>query len=558
MAVVIGTGVIPMAEGLEPTLHEDGLRAVWVCFRDKPAADGTSVEWPAWDELQVDAATDRPLNTAYIQHIQHYGIIVRTQSKWLNAITAEVTERQIRWLEEQPFVTRVQSVRHLVRPPASVTAPEVDDGAKITAQDIDYGASFQQLSSIKVTVLHQLGFRGNGIRIGILDSGFNFQEHPAFAELRVLATRDFINGDDVVSDQTAQPVTGDETGTKQNWHGTRVLSLLAAQANGIMVGAAPEAEYILAKVEDLVDELPVEEDRWIAGLEWADSLGAQVINSSLGYTIWDDGSGYTYSDLDGHTAPASIVAGLAAQRGIVVVNAAGNDGDNSWNYVSVPADAEDVITVGSVNVFDLEIDRSSSRGPTPDGRIKPDVVAPGADVVVAHVGGGYGRGRGTSLATPLVAGTCALLLEVNPGWSPFDVAQALRETAQDLGDAGPDTTYGFGLVNAEVASRLSVNIPEVSAGRTPFPNPLKFSVTGGTLYFPLALSAQDVVAVQIYELSGNKVAELSGRRLEAGYYAGPEGALRWSVPPHLSSGFYIYRISANTFSSTGKFALIRE
>ena len=148
MAVLVGTGGSPMASGLEPGVHEDGHRAVWVCFRDKPAADGTSVEWPAWDELRADTATDRPLNADYVEHIQHHGIIVQTQSKWLNAITAEVTERQIRWLEKQPFVTRVQPVRHLVRPPAPVTAPEFVEGAKITAQDIDYGASFQQLSSI--------------------------------------------------------------------------------------------------------------------------------------------------------------------------------------------------------------------------------------------------------------------------------------------------------------------------------------------------------------------------------------------------------------------------
>ncbi len=561
LGVFVGDPNVPLVAESFPDSSVDGSghTTLWVCLRDKPANNGAAVEWPAWSELRANADTDRPLNASYIERIRHHGIAVRVQSRWLNAVSVEATGQQMRWLQKQPFVARLRPVARMVAPRASTVRLETGGGGKRQnrTQDIDYGDSFQQLSSIGVTVLHGLGYLGAGVRVGVLDSGFNFHEHPAFAELRVIATRDFINGDDIVWDETAQSETGDETTSDQNGHGTRVLSLMAAQADGIMIGAAPDAEYILAKVEDLVDELPVEEDRWIAGLEWADSLGAQVINSSLGYTTWDDGSGYTYSELDGQTAPTSIVAGLAAQRGIVIVNAAGNDGDKAWRYVSVPADAEDVITVGSVSVFDLEIASSSSRGPTPDGRIKPDLVAPGADVVVAHAGGGYGRARGTSLATPLVAGTCALLLQIHPEWSPGEMAQELRETARDLGEAGADTAYGFGLVNAEAASGLNVTIPDESAGKTPFPNPLRFSATGGTLFFPLALSVQDEVAVHIYELSGNKIAELPRRRLEAGDYSGPERALRWSVPGQLNSGLYIYRVVAGTFSHTGKFALIR-
>ena len=557
MAVLVGyCPSYPLPAESSPQSNANGHTAMWVCLRDKPAVDGAGgVEWPAWSELEADVQTDRPLNVTYIERIRRHGIVVRTQSRWLNAVSVDATGQQMRWLRQQPFVTQVHPVARMARPRASTVRSESGGGKLL--QNTDYGNSFQQLFSIGVTVLHGLGFRGDGVRVGVLDSGFNVQQHPAFAQLRVLEPRDFINGDDIVWDETEQPETGDETRSDQNGHGTRVLSLLAAQADGIMSGAAPEAEYILAKVEDIVEELPIEEDRWIAALEWADSLGAQVINSSVGYTTWADGSGYTYSQLDGQTAPASIVAGLAAQRGIVVVNAAGNDGDNAWRYINVPADAEDVITVGSVSVFDLEIDTSSSRGPTPDGRIKPDLVAPGADVVIAYAAAGYGRARGTSLATPLVAGTCALLLQLHPDWNPFEVATELRDTARDLGESGPDTAYGFGLVDAVAASGLNITIPEVSAGRTPFPNPLRFSANGGTLYFPLLLSVPDEVAVHIYELSGNKVAQLPRRRLAAGDYSGSERALRWSVPVQLNSGLYIYRVMAGTFSHTGKFALIR-
>ena len=562
LALAIGLAIPlaapPVAE-IDADTGLNGQRVMWVFLRDKPAA-GRSGE---------GESIDAPLDPAYLERIHRRGIALREHSRWLNAVSVEATDGQTRWLRAQPFVKEVKPVARLARPRAGLTEPGRAGSPKQYAgerQD-DYGPSFQQLSSIGVTVLHGRGYRGLGVRIGLLDSGFNFREHPAFADLRVVATRDFVNDDDIVWDETAQSQTGDETISDQNGHGTRVLSLLAAQAPGFMIGAAPEADYILAKVEDIGEELPVEEDRWIAGVEWAVGQGARVINSSLGYTTWDDGSGYTYPDLDGRTAAASIVAGMAVEQGTVIVSAAGNEGNTPWRYINVPADAEEVITVGSVGVFSLELDPSSSRGPTPDGRIKPDVVAPGAGVVVATADGSYARPSGTSLATPLVAGTCALLLQIHPEWDPGEVAAALRLTARDLGEAGADTAYGWGLVDAVAASGLEVDVPTVSAGRAPFPNPLMLSSAGGTVCFPLELSRRDEVAVHIYELSGNKVAELS-RQMEAGAFTDLEAGcecesecaralLRWPVPGRLNSGLYIYRVQAETFSHTGKLALIR-
>ena len=545
---------------------------MWVYLLDKPV-DDSRVVWALqdsrWTAASMDAPLDAPLDPAYLEHIRDHGIAIRERSRWLNAVSVEATGAQAQWLREQPFVTRVSAVARLARPRVEAR-PGVGSGKSHASEtDLDYGDSFQQLASIGVTVLHGQGYRGSGVRIGLLDSGFNFREHPAFADVRVLATRDFINDDDIVWDESEQPETGDETGSDQNGHGTRVLSLLAAQAPGFLIGAAPEADYILAKVEDIENELPAEEDRWIAGVEWAVDQGAQVINSSLGYTTWDDGSGYTYADLDGQTAPASIIARWAVERGTIVVSAAGNDGNRPWRYINVPADAEEVITVGSVGVFSLELDPSSSRGPTPDGRTKPDVVAPGAGVVVATGTGSYARPSGTSMAAPLVAGACALLLQVHPEWGPREVALALRQTARDLGEAGADTAYGWGLVDAEAASGLNVAIPVASAGHDPFPNPVRFSSAGGTVCFPLELARADEVALHVYELSGNKVAEMR-RRMEKGYHPDPDRdtgcecelecadtLLRWAVPARLNSGMYIYRVQAQTFSHTGKLALIR-
>ena len=353
----------------------------------------------------------------------------------------------------------------------------------------------------------------------------------------------------MVSNQTGQPVTGNEKISDQNIHGAQVLSLLAAHDPGRLVGVAPEAEYILAKTEDNGSEWPVEEDRWIAGLEWADSLDVDVVNSSLGYTTWDDGSGYTYEDLDGATALTTRAARIAAGKGIVVVASAGNEGNQSWRYVTVPADAPGVIAVGAVDRRG-EIAGFSSRGPTADGRIKPDVVAPGVSVVVADIrGGDYTRKNGTSFSAPLVSGVCALLLQVHPTWGPEQVLTELRDTATDLGIAGEDTAYGWGLVNALQASGLEVEQPDLSLAGMPFPNP----ATTAVVHFPLQLAARDEVALRIFDLAGGLVHEENFPLAE-----GAGQALRWEIPRRVADGLYFYRLKASTFTRSGKIAVVRR
>ncbi|MBT4496236.1 MAG: S8 family serine peptidase, partial [Gemmatimonadetes bacterium] len=406
--------------------------------------------------------------------------------------------------------------------------------------------------------LHSLGYDGDGVRIAIIDNGFHYV-HDSFAQLEVVAERDFVNGDDVVLDEPDQPVTGDETRSVQNIHGAQVLSLLAGYEPGRFIGVAPRAEYILAKTEDNRIELPIEEDRWIAGLEWADSLGADVVNSSLGYNLWDDGSGYTYEDLDGATALTSIAAELAVRRGIVVVVAAGNEGDNSWRYVTAPADAPGVISVGSVDVptpgvREPLLAASSSRGPTADGRIKPDVVAPGQWVVAADIrGGDYVRVNGTSFASPMVGGVCALLLQAHPTWSPAEVREALQQSATDLGEAGPDTAYGWGMVDALGASGLQLQRPESLLAGNPFPNP----ASGEAIHFPLVLNDREDVELRIFDLAGGLVAAVE-RSLVAGDYTAPGRALRWEIPRELADGLYFYLMQTSSLSRSGKFALVRQ
>ena len=546
---------------------------LWVFFRDKPdRGTGGRVTWGEPEQLRNDRHLDQPLDPSYLAQVEAAGFRVRTRSRWINAVTLSATGEEAQRLRGLSFVREVRPVRRRRRSPMpegtpmSVAAPS----AKLLAPQEDYGPSFEQVARVRGTVLHNLGFRGEGVTIALLDAGFNHREQRALAHLRVKAAWDFVNGDDDVSDQAGQPVTGDEAVNGQNLHGTRVLSVLAGFDPGHLIGVAPEAEFILAKTEDTTSELPVEEDRWIAGLEWADSLGADIVNSSIGYNTWDDGSGYAYEDLDGQTALTTVAAELAVARGIVIVAAAGNEANTPWQYVTAPADGRGVITVGAISLTGSNIAAFSSHGPTADNRIKPDVVAPGQSVVVASGRSAsedlrdsfavseYTRLSGTSFATPLVSGVSALLLQIHPDWGPREVADALRQSAIDLGEAGPDTLYGWGLVDAAAASGLDLEKPEESVAGAPFPNPaLVGGAAGSVVYFPFQLSASGEVSVRIFSLSGTLVAEAVNQSLEAGDYRSRERAPRWEVPDRLDGGIYIYRLESAAFTRTGKIAVIR-
>ena len=396
------------------------------------------------------------------------------------------------------------------------------------------------------------------MRVALLDNGFHYAGHAAFASIRVVAQRDFVNDDEVVADEADQPVTGDERSSSQNLHGAEVLSLMAGYHPDHFVGVAPDAEYILAKTEIDDTEMPAEEDRWIAGLEWADSLGAQVVNSSLGYNRWDDGTGYTPAELDGKTALTSVATTLAVRRGIVVVVSAGNEANRDWYYITIPADADGAIAVGAVDVPGSgdgtpQIASFSSRGPTADGRIKPDVVAPGIGVAAADLrGGGYRLRGGTSFAAPLVSGVCALLLQIHPEWGPDQVLEALRSTALDLGAAGPDTVYGWGQINALAASGLDEELPSEDRLLAPFPNPAR----DGVVHFPVQLAERGRVELSVFDVAGQLV--FTERwNLWPGSHNRPGRAPRWMPSRAVANGIYFYQLRSPNRSHLGKIALVR-
>jgi len=468
---------------------------------------------------------------------------VRTVSRWFNAVTVDATPGSVDDLKGLPFVRAVEPVASFSR---TVGPAQPSLAAPMRPEALSYGNSFDQISMVGVKGLHDLGYFGEGVMVGILDSGFDGLDHAAFDSLRVANSWDFIDRDD--------DITGDD-------HGTEVLAIMGGIDHGSLIGQAPHATYILARTEDRDTELRVEEDYWIAGIEWADSLGADIVNSSLGYNEFDDGFSYSYSDMDGRTARTTIAADLAVDRGISVITSAGNEGDNEWYYITSPADGFGVIAVGSVD-RDKFVSTFSSRGPTYDGRVKPDFVALGEPVwtVDASSSSSYRFVQGTSFAAPSVSGAVALLLEVHPEWSPETVADSLRAYATSI---APDSLAGYGVIDAYASSGLKVE-DSVSDGFVvydPYPQPIEFTDAANRLYFPMDVPDKALLKITIYNFAGENVRSFGGD-IEPGSLRERGSAPSWDGTNHtgddVSPGVYFYSIELAGYGThTGKIAVMR-
>ncbi len=393
---------------------------------------------------------DLPLNPAYLRAATNRGGKLRHISKWLNAASFEIPLERIDEIAGLPGVAYVRPVMKFRYEPV-VSRPLSPDTLTAKTPErtrleppIDYGFAADQLAQINVPAVHQQGYNGQGVTLAILDTGFR-KSHEVFAqhylEGRVLAEWDFLNDDGNTANESSD---GDPD---SQWdHGTITWSVAGGYKDGYLYGPAYKANFLLAKTDNVGSDTPVEEDNWVAALEWADSHGADVVSSSLSYKEWDTGTDYTYEDMDGATATTSIAASTAAAMGIVLCNSMGNEGP-ALGTLRAPADAYSILAVGSVNLFDY-IAPSSSRGPTYDGRPKPEVCARGVNVACAAAtnDNSYGTSSGTSLAVPLVAGAACVLLQARPGLDPPDIRRALMETAS-LADSPDSTTYGHGISN---------------------------------------------------------------------------------------------------------------
>ncbi|MEN8225950.1 MAG: S8 family serine peptidase, partial [Bacteroidota bacterium] len=329
----------------------------------------------------------------------------------------------------------------------------------------DYGPSYNQIHMINGDHLHDVGYRGQGMLIGVLDAGFaNADNLAVFDSLwdhnQIIATHDFVSGG---------PVTFD-----QHSHGTAVLSIMGGNYAGEIIGTAPKASYILMRTEDGPSEYIIEEYNWVSGAEFADSLGADILNTSLGYNeFYDTLQNHTYENMDGNTAPITIGADIAASRGIVVVNSAGNAGTWAWYYITAPADGDSVFSIGSVNAQGNP-SGFSSHGPTYDGRIKPNVAAQGEGAYYALTGGGFQYGNGTSFSSPVMAGMMACLRQAHPEMNNMELINAVQESASIA--TAPDNKIGYGIPDFMAAlTVVEVNADAISDIKL-YPNPFSSSI----------------------------------------------------------------------------------
>ncbi len=383
---------------------------------------------------------DLPVNKQYIVKVKGSGAEIVWTLKWLNAVSAFLTDEQYQEISRYDFVKNIESVKKTKQIKEKIEAKGLKKTSSTseTKYKYDYGASLTQYELSEIPIVHDAGFTGTGVTIGILDAGFWWENHPALQNNKVLAERDFVYGDNNTDDNDAS-------------HGTAVFSLVGGFAEGNIVAPAFNAQFVLAKTEDVRSETHSEEDNYAAAMEWMDSIGVDITTTSLGYNEFDSGEGnYSYSDMDGKTTVITKVAELAFSRGILTVTSAGNEGNNSWKYITAPADGFNTISVGAVKSNRI-LASFSSRGPTYDGRIKPEVVAQGSSCYHANAYSKteYGYGGGTSYSGPIVAGIAGQLLSAYPHLNNEQMRSIIIEACDST--EKPNNDYGYGLLSAKRA-----------------------------------------------------------------------------------------------------------
>lgn len=464
-----------------------------------------SLDRRAKSDIPLDMK-DIPVTPSYISQIAATGATVVYSLKWFNAVVVNTNDPSVlAAIAALPFVDHIDQVLK-DKPLKSTAKPGIQsiDGippytlskpgplAVVKSSNvINYGQAYNQAHMIAVDGLHNLGFTGQGMMIAILDAGFyHVDQIPAFDSLwannQILGTRDF--------NLPGNNVFGDDMHT----HGTSVLSTIGANLPGQMVGTAPHASFWLVRTEVGESEALIEEYNWAGGAEFADSLGADVINSSLGYTTFDNPVfNHSYPDLDGNTTPVTRAADMATSRGILVVNSAGNEGGSTWQYVGAPADGDSVFTIGAVDALGVYASFSST-GPTADGRIKPDVTAQGQGTTVIAGWGGVSQGSGTSFSSPIMAGALACLWQSVPTFSAEQIRSAVRNTSSK--SAAPDMLYGCGIPNL-MNAKTSLSTPDSpTIGQKQFTlSPVPFS---GAPILKGNLKNPETIKVEILSVTG--------------------------------------------------------
>ena len=498
--------------------------------------------------------SDKPLSPEYLNDIKASGAQIVYQSKWLNMIIVRSGKRSFSSeLSKKSFVKSVESADYLFADRVTTGSKPFFEKEKIekipqrvarskqgdnTSNFYQYGAGINQIEMIGIQHLHNMGYTGVGITIGIIDAGYNsVNVHPAFDSLwlngQILGTSDFVQpGSNLFSNSMST-------------HGTMVLSTMGANLPGQLIGTAPRASYWLLRSEDTNGEYLMEEYFWVNAAEFADSVGVDIINSSLGYSFFDNpAENHSYSDMDGNTTVITIGADMAAAKGILVVNSAGNSGSNpEWPNITAPADGDSVFTIGAVD-NNRNYVYFSSTGPTYDGRIKPDVMAQGMGTIVVNVNGGIASGNGTSFSSPIIAGAAASLWQANPTLTNMELLNAIKATASKSNN--PDNLMGWGIPDFLLANNLLtttlIHTSNPIKNLKVFPNPFSRHINV-EVELPQALKAD----IRLINSQGKTVAALSGVDLALG-----KNMVVLDNLNKLPSGIYMLQVTDGFYSLTEK------
>lgn len=442
--------------------------------------------------LAIDVS-DLPVNPSYLQGVAETGATMLNPTKWLNGVTIYTTDPSVLdAINALPYVAGITKSPDAIPGGTELT----DDSEKFFLKDesynmptvssikqgyeigvFDYGQGLNQIQMLNGEAFHEMGYRGQGKVIAILDAGFlNANTLDVFDSLwvnnQILGTHDFVNGGEVLFDGHV--------------HGSMVLSCMGSNFPGQLIGTAPKASYWLLRSEDAPTEYRIEEYNWVSAAEFADSVGADVINSSLGYAagFTDPAQNHTYSEMDGNTTVVTNGADMAAKKGILVVNSLGNNGSSDFYYLSAPSDGDSVMGIGAVDGSG-NYAGFSSHGPSYDGRVKPDVVAQGSGVyVVDPSSGGIISSGGTSFSSPILAGMATCLWQANPSLNNMQIANAIRESASQF--LTPDALLGYGIPDFILANNILtiINSPDQgTASIEVYPNPFRdvFTIDAGKL-----------------------------------------------------------------------------
>ena len=468
---------------------------------------------------------DLPVSQTYLSQLINQGVQILYPLKWINGAVIKTESSKLK------KVLGLQSVKgYYKNMPLDSTSGIQSNSLNRNIGDesvTDYGASFAQLTQIGADVMHQVGYKGENILISLLDDGFLDANtspvlSPIFQEKRIKAT--------IVTDPTLKNIY------QGGSHGTEVLSTLAGQAPGKLFGTAYMANYALAQTEESQHELLIEEVNWLRGAEWADSLGTDIISSSLGYTTFDNPKyDHSYKEMDGKTAISSKAALWASQRGIICTISAGNEGSSSWRYISSPADADSIISIGAVDRTGIRASFSSI-GPTFDNRIKPEIAAMGLGTISAKSDGTITAVSGTSFSAPLVAGLAAGLIQAHPTKSAWEIMRAIQLSGTLA--TNPNVNLGYGIPNFDRASKiinpiLGTELEEKSSIRL-FPNPVS---TGQNLHIEHQIKS--TLTLEIISSQGAVLQTLTNLPQQ----------LEISLPPFVS-GKYYFRFTSESGTET--------